>query len=70
MLFLFLQRYETLELFSQIYITNLAASMHCFKTVRIRSYSDPYFLAFELNTDQHNSEYGHSLSSDAPLIAA
>ena len=55
MLFLFLQRYESLELFSQIYITTLAASMHCLKSVRIWSYSGPYFPAFELNTDQHNS---------------
>ena len=26
---------------------------------RIRSFSGPYFPAFELNTDQKNSEYGH-----------
>ena len=31
---------------------------HCVKSVRIRSYSGPYFLAFGLNTDQNNSEYG------------
>ena len=29
------------------------------KSVRIRSYSGPYFFAFGLNTDQNNSEYGH-----------
>ena len=29
------------------------------KSVRIRSYSGPYFSAFGLNTDQNNSEYGH-----------
>ena len=70
MLFLFQQRYESRELFSQIYIITLAVSMHCVKSVRIRGCSGPYFPAFELNTDQHNSEYRHSLRSDAPLMAA
>ena len=32
---------------------------HCVKSVRIRSYSGPYFPAFGLNTLQNNSEYGH-----------
>ena len=27
--------------------------------VRIRSFSGPYFPAFELNADQKNSKYGH-----------
>ena len=31
---------------------------HGVKSVRIRSYSGPYFPAFRLNTDQNNSEYG------------
>ena len=30
---------------------------HCVKSVRIRSFSDPYFPAFRLNTDQKTSEY-------------
>ena len=49
-------------------------NMHCVKSVRIRSYSGPYFPAVELikihcispysvrmreNTDKNNSEYGH-----------
>ena len=38
--------------------------IHCVKTVRIRSYSGPYFPAFGLNTDQNNSEYGHFSRSD------
>ena len=38
--------------------------MHCVKSVRIRSYSGPYFHAFTLNTDQNNSEYGHFSRSD------
>ena len=51
--------------------------LHCVKSVRIRSYSGPYFPAFGLNspylsgfspnagnTDQNNSEYGHFLRSD------
>ena len=29
------------------------------KSVRIRSYSGPYFPVFELNTGQNNSKYGH-----------
>ena len=29
---------------------------HCVKSVRIRSYSGPYFPAFGLNTDQNNPE--------------
>ena len=39
-------------------------SVHCVKSVRIRSYSGLFFLAFGLNTDQNNSEYGHFLRSD------
>ena len=31
---------------------------HSVKSVRIRSYSGPYFPAFILNTDQNNFEYG------------
>ena len=50
---------------------------HCVKSVRIRSYSGPYFPAFGLNTqssvfssnaenaDQIKSEYGHSLRSES-----
>ena len=37
--------------------------VHCMKSVRIRSYSGPYFPAFGLNADQNNSEYGHFLRS-------
>ena len=42
---------------------------HCVKSVRIWSYSGPYFPPFGLNTkvrentEQNNSEYGHSLRS-------
>ena len=35
--------------------------LHYAESVRIRSYSGPYFPAFGLNTDQNNSEYGHFL---------
>ena len=38
------------------------------KSVRIRSYSGPYFPAFGLNTDQNNSEYGHILRSKIHAI--
>ena len=48
---------------------------HCGKSVHIRSYSGPHFLAFGLrispysvrmreNADQNNSEYGYSPSSE------
>ena len=47
---------------------------HCVKSVRVRSYSGPYFPAFGLNaekyevrmrenTNQNNSEYEHFLRS-------
>ena len=42
--------------------------VHCVKSVRIRSYSGPYFPAFGLNTDQYNSEYGHFLRSSCYRI--
>ena len=51
--------------------------LHCVKSVRVRSFSGPYFLAFGLNTeiysarmggggntDQNNSEYVRSLFSN------
>ena len=38
---------------------------HCLKSVRIWSYSDPYFPAFGLNTDQNNFEYGHFLRTES-----
>ena len=39
------------------------AKLHCVNSVHIRSYSGPHFLAFGLNTDQNNFEYGHFLRS-------
>ena len=42
------------------YVMALLRTIHCVKTVRIRSYSGLHFPAFELN----NSEYGHFLGSD------
>ena len=44
--------------------------IHCVKSVRIWSFSSPYFPAFGLNTDQENSEYGHFLSSEFPYFLA
>ena len=41
-----------------IRLTDESGTQHCVKSVRIRSYSGPYFPAFGLNTDQTNSEYG------------
>ena len=37
--------------------------VHCMKSVRIQSFSGPYFHAFRPNTDQKNSKYGYILSS-------
>ena len=41
-------------------------SIHCVKSVRIRSYSGPHFPVFGLrkNADQNSSEYGHFSRSD------
>ena len=39
-------------------------NIQCKKSVRIWSYSSPYFPAFTLNTDQKISEYGHFSRSD------
>ena len=41
---------------------------HSVKSVRIGSFSVPYFAAFGLNTDQTNSEYGHFLRSEFLLV--
>ena len=40
-------------------IMKIILEQHCVKSVRIRSFSGLFFLAFGLNTDQKNSEYGH-----------
>ena len=44
-----------------------SSNIHCVKSVRIRSFSGPYFFAFRMreNTDQKNSEYGHFSRSDS-----
>ena len=41
---------------------------HCVKSVRIRKFSGPYFLAFGLNTDQKNVEYEHVSHSVSYMI--
>ena len=45
-------------------------AQHCVKSVRIRSCSGPHFSAFELNTDQINSEYGHVLRNATVFTSA
>ena len=46
--------------------------MHCLKSVRIRSYSGPYFAAFGLNTERYSvslriqSEYGEIRTKITP----
>ena len=55
---------------------NLIINIHWVKSVRIRSFSGPYFPIFELNTercsvrilkntDQKNSKHGHFFRSDS-----
>ena len=39
-----------------MHLPHTIAGEHCVKSVRIRSFSGPYFSAFGLNTDQKNSE--------------
>ena len=41
---------------------------HCVKSVRIRSFTGPYFPTFGLNTEQKNSEYGHFPHSELKVI--
>ena len=67
------------ELFNQKCLLEGPEYTHCVKSVRIRSYSGPYFPALGLNTDryevcddvrirentdQNNSEYKHFSRSD------
>ena len=47
-----------------VFMVALRKSMQCVKSVRIRSFSGPYFPAFGQNTDQKNSEYGYFSRSD------
>ena len=41
---------------------------HCAKSLRIWSFSDPYFPAFGINADQKNSEYEHFSSSGSLCV--
>ena len=47
------------------FFTKIKPLTHFVESVRISSYSGPYFLAFGLNTDQHNYEYGHFLRGNS-----
>ena len=49
-------------------LLDLEAVIHCVKSIRIRSYSGPFFPTFGLNTDQNNSEYGLFLRCDYKLL--
>ena len=51
-------------------MTNPYPLIHYLKSVRIRSYSGPYFPSFELNTNENNSEYGHFLCSVSELFSS
>ena len=39
--------------------SNIVADSRCAKSVRIRSYSGPYAVRMQENTDENNSEYEH-----------
>ena len=57
-----LSHYNFLHIFTSC-AKVLVSDVRCIKSVRIPSYSGPYFPAFGLKTDQNNSEYGHFLRS-------
>ena len=44
--------------------SNIVADSRCAKSVRIRSYSGPYAVRMQENTDENNSEYGHFFRSE------
>ena len=44
----------TEEMYDNLLLVN---PLHCVKSVRIRSYSDPYFLAFRLNTERYEVSF-------------
>ena len=48
---------------TNIYEVAFLQKLHCVKSLSIQSYSGPYFLAFGLNTDHNNCEYGRFLCS-------
>ena len=50
------------------FFTKIKPLTHFVESLRISSYSGPYFLAFGLNTDQHNYEYGHFLRGNSPSM--
>ena len=41
------------EVSSEVFFLNELRFRHCVKSVRIQSYSGPYFLAFGLNTERY-----------------
>ena len=59
----FLERFKLIILArpsrNSSYSTPSFGEFHCVKSVRIRSYSGPYSVRMQENTDQNNSEYGH-----------
>ena len=41
---------------------------HCVKSIRIWSYSGPYSVQMQENTDQNNSEYSHFSCNESPAV--
>ena len=54
--------------FRSCFLASIHLTKHCVKSVRIRSYSGPYFTAFGLNADQKSSVYGHFLRSESETV--
>ena len=49
---------------------SLIPGVHCGKSIRIRSFSGPYFPAFGRNTERYGvSEYGHFSRSGRLLVS-
>ena len=61
-----LEWFRKFSLWFLIVMKQFNSALHCVKSVHIRSYSGPYFPAFEMNSakmrenvDQNNPKYGH-----------
>ena len=58
-----LEQVLEVNIFQDVLLVTMTQVRDCVKSVRIRRYSGPHFLAFGLNEDQNNSDYGHFLRS-------
>lgn len=58
-----LEQVLEVNIFQDVFLVTIIQVRHCVKSVRIRRYSGPHFLAFGLKEDQNNFDYGHFLRS-------